>query len=157
MSKELFEQQRQIEESNKPKYSINGIINYLRDLTESVEDGNDDPIVVLAKIGNVEKVMKECKDAVYLHALTEAEKYPEKTFTHKGVKVEKRAGRKVWNFKEIEEWQSIEKSRKEKENLYKAAYDAYTKGVEMVDEDGVKIPIPAVTNTKDVLVLKYAD
>lgn len=158
MSKELFEDQRQFEASDKPKYSIEGIINYLSDLVESVENGNSDSIVTLAKINNAEKVLKDCKNAVYACAREEAENYPEKTFIHKGVKFERRAGRKVYNFKEIPEWVRLNNSVKDKEKLYKSAYDAYQKGSRMVDEEtGEEIPIPSVYNTEDTLVLKYAD
>lgn len=155
MSKELFEQQREFEASNKPQYSIEGIINYLADLVESVENGNSDSIVTLAKLNNVEKVLKECKAAVYACAREEAENYPEKTFNYKGVKVEKRTGRKVYNFKHIPEWVEATKAVKDKESRYKAAYDAYQKGVTMSDENGEVVPVPEVNYTDDVLVLKY--
>jgi hypothetical protein len=91
---------------------------------------------------------------VYEIALKEAEKYSEKTFEHKGVKVEKRNGSKLWNFKGIQEWNELNEQRKSKEELYKSAYDNYSKGVQMVDENGEQIPIPVVTYGKDVLVLK---
>ncbi|TNE74969.1 hypothetical protein EP331_00320 [bacterium] len=158
MSKELFEDQRQFEASNKPQYTLEGMLHYLRDLTESVENGNSDSIVTLAKITNLEKALKDCKDQVYLTALEEAEKYPEKTFEHKGVKVEKRAGRKVYDFKNIQEWNNLNQNVKLFESKSKAAYDAYQKGLKMYDEEtGEEIPIPSVYNTKDVLVLRYAD
>ena len=39
--------------------------------------------------------------------------------------------------------------------MYKAAYDSWQRGAKMFDEEtGEEIPIPAVTNTRDVLVIK---
>lgn len=166
MSKELFEQQREFEAGNKPQYynfkegvtpqySIEGIINYLADLVESVENGNSDSIVTLAKLNNAEKVLKECKAAVYAYAREEAENYPQKIFKHKGVDVEKRRGRKVYSFKHIPEWLEATQAVKDKESRYKAAYDAYQKGITMSDENGEVVPVPEVNYTDDVLVLKY--
>lgn len=157
-SKEMFEEQRQFEESKNPQYTIEGILHYVRDLTESVENGNSDPIVTLAKINEVEKLIKQSKDIVYESALIEAENYSEKTFIHKGIKVERRSGRNVYDFKSIPEWVGLNESVKNKEKIYKSAYDAYQKGTKMFDEDtGEEIPVPVVKFTKDTLVIKYAD
>ena len=155
MSKELFENQKQLEEIQSPQYSLKNISLYFNKLAESVENGDSDSMITLSRLSAVEKAIKECKDKVYQTALTDAEKYPEKSFTYEGLTVEKRNGRKIYNFKEIEEWNDIKSQLTKKEIMYKAAFDAWQKGLKVFDEEtGEEIPIPIVTTTRDVLVIK---
>lgn len=158
MSKELFQEQRQYEamQENRPAFTtLEKVMDYLIGVEENVDSGTVDPIVSLAIINKIEKAVKDVKASVYDSALIEAQNYPEKTFEHKGVWVERRNGRKVYDFKGIQEWNDLNDKRKEKEAIYKSAFDAYQKGKTMVDDEtGEQIPIPAVSNNKDVLVIK---
>jgi hypothetical protein len=153
MSKDLFMELRQEDLSN-PKTKISDVNDFIFNVANDVKEGISDPIVALKTLSDLSKGIEEYKKEVYEIALKEAEKYSEKTFEHKGVKVEKRNGSKLWNFKGIQEWNELNEQRKSKEELYKSAYDNYSKGVQMVDENGEQIPIPVVTYGKDVLVLK---
>lgn len=158
MSKELFAEQMEYEvmqgNTSQPT-TVNDIMDYLVNVEEVVQNGTLDPIVSLSIINMIEKAVKDVKATVYDAALIEAQNYAEKTFEHNGIKVERRNGRKVYDFKGIEEWNAMNEQRKIKEATYKAAYESYQRGNIMVDEEtGERIPIPVVTNTKDVLVIK---
>jgi hypothetical protein len=153
MSKDLFAELRQ-EDLSTHAIKLKDVNDFIFNLANDVKDGFIDPIVALKTLSDLSKGIDEYKKEVYEIALKEAEKYSEKTFEHQGVKVEKRNGSRLWNFKGIQEWNDLNESRKSKEELYKSAFDNYAKGVQMVDENGEQVPIPVVTYGKDVLVLK---
>jgi len=128
---------------------------YLSKLCEGVDEGEVDAIVTLSKISKLEKLVKEAKAQVYEQALQVAEEYPEKTFEYKGLVIEKRSGRKVYDFKQIPTWNDLNTRLKDFEKKCKGAYDAWLKGTFLVDEEtGEQVPLPGVKNTKDVLVIK---
>ncbi len=139
-SKEQFEQER--------------LLSYLDSVAESSDDGHGDPLYDLYVLGQIEKKVKETKSVVKAAAMQEAENH-EKTFEHRGLKFEKRNGRKVWNFKGIQEYDLADAAKKEVEAKYKSAYSSYQKGITPVDpETGEQLDIPEVHNADDVLVIK---
>jgi hypothetical protein len=153
MSKDLFMELRQ-EDLSTPQTKLKDVNDFIFNLANDVKEGNSDAILALKTLSDLSKGIEVYKAEIYDIALKEAENYDEKSFVHKGVKVEKRAGSRLWNFKNIQEWNELNERRKEKEDLYKSAFDNYAKGVQMVDENGEQIPIPVVTYGRDVLVLK---
>ena len=156
MSKDLHLEMMEAENAPE-RINYSQIELYLAKLCEGVDEGDIDAIVTLSKISKLEKLLKEVKAQVYEQALQVADEYPEKTFSHSGLIIEKRAGRKVYDFKQIPTWNDLNTSLKDFEKKCKGAYDAWSKGTVLVDEEtGEQIPLPGVKNTKDVLVIKDA-
>jgi len=154
MSKELFEDQKVWEQSNIDN-PIDNAVNIIQLLANAVTDGTKDAIVALRSLSNIEKACKDAKEIVSELAMEESEKYPLKTFEHKGVKIERRSGRAMYNYKGIQEWSDLTAKVKNKESLYKSAFESWQKGARLFDEEtGEEVPMPVVTHTKDVLIIK---
>ncbi|MBE99349.1 MAG: hypothetical protein CMP77_05140 [Flavobacterium sp.] len=96
----------------------------------------------------------------------EASKYPN---GYRGYDIKVMPGRKTFDFKSIPEIQEIDKSKKEAETKYKAAYEGLQKGIVQtskldysdenselgwVDENGEVLPFPDVNFGKAFLTVK---
>jgi len=137
---------------------MNSIIDQIIQIKVSVDDGRKDSIVAQYELNQIEKVLKAAKDEVKELALIEADNYSEKTFEHKGFIIERRAGRKIYDFNNIASYQIKKKELKDIEAKAKAAYDSYSKGGIFIDEEtGEQIEPPVVKYTSDVLVIKKSD
>jgi len=94
----------------------------LHEINEQVLNGEKDALeayIELKKIADTATaIMKEIKP----DALTEADKYDGKTFQAFGAQIEKRNGGGVWSFKHLQDWNEINKKKKEVEDLHKTAY-----------------------------------
>ena len=128
------------------------MINYLK-LVEDTEEGNEDPFKAMAILKELESDIKKSIKQIQPIVVEEAAKY-DKTFEHKGLKIEQRVGRRVWNFKGVEEWVNYDNFKKQCEDRLKAAYSAHEKGMNMADEEGEIIPLPECTFAADVVVIK---
>lgn len=132
------------------------MINYIQ-LVENTEDGKEDPFKALAILNELSDEIKQCIEQIKPIAFQEAEKY-DKSFVHHNLKIERRDGRKTWNFKKIEEWSKAEEQRKKVEGKYKAAFEMYQRGATPIDEStGEVLQLPEVTYSKDVLIVKTID
>jgi len=125
----------------------------VKELTQNVIDGTEDPLMALSILKGLQNEIKSCIAEVEPSAIAEAEKY-EKTFEHKGLKIELRQGRKVWNFKNLPEWQKAEKAKIDCEEQYKAAYSNFEKGLSAVKQDGEVLELPEVTYGKPSIIIK---
>lgn len=124
------------------------------DLMNKIIDGDAKALNHYAEVKEYFEDIKNLFDAVKEIAEEEAESY-EKNFSINGNDFEKRNGRKVWNFKNISEWQIAKDNLKEIEDKYKIAFSAYQKGKSIIDDGtGEVLPVPDVTYTKDYFVFK---
>jgi len=122
-------------------------------ITQDAQEGNTDALQAYAYLKQVEKAFKDCLSAVQELAQEDADKHP-KSFEHAGFKFEKRAGGKVWNFKNIPAWADAKADLTDIEAQAKLAFAAYEKGQNMVSEDGEIHDLPEVTYKKDSLIIK---
>ena len=136
------------------RIKLKDVNDFIFNLANDVKEGKADAIVTMKTLSDLAKGIEGYKKEVYEKALKLSQDYSHKTFEHKGVKVEKRNGSKLWNFKQIKEWSDLNDNIKLKEAGYKSAYENYERGVSLVDDNGEQVPIPVVTYGKDVLVLK---
>ena len=128
-------------------------MNY-KELTQNVIDGEESPFKALSILKQIENDVKECIKEINPIAIEESEKY-DKTFELHGLKIERVSGRKVWNFKNIEEWKKHDEAKKDCEEKYKAVYHSYEKNVLSAEkETGEEVQLPEVTYTSDYLKIK---
>lgn len=125
------------------------------ELVQQVLDGYASPLEALAMLKeekeHVDKCIKEIEDI----ALEEAQRMDGKSFQYKEWKFEIRSGRKVFDFKNIKEWNEAKQSLSEIEQKAKKAWEMKTQSkINAVTDDGEVIELPKVTFTKDVIVIK---
>lgn len=122
-------------------------------LVQEVIDGNFSPY-------EAEYIIKEQMYDLSVHleiVHTEAQNqsiYEDKNFEKDGFKMEKRNGRKVWNFKGCESYKIAKDNLTEIENNLKANFNQWEKGNTVTNEDGVIMEVPKVTYTEEVLIIK---
>ena len=122
-------------------------------LVQEVIDGNFSPY-------EAEYIIKEQMNALKVHlevVHTESQNqsiYEDKNFEKDGFKMEKRNGRKVWNFEDCESYKIANDNLTEIKSDLKANYGMWEKGKTVTDEDGVIMEVPKVTYTKEVLIIK---
>ena len=125
----------------------------LSQLTQDVSDEKTNPYEALFNLKELQRKLKNSIEVIEGIAF-ETATYEDKTFENNGFRIEKRNGRKVWNFKNVEEWTVYDKNKKDCEDRLKAAYSASEKGLNLGDENGEIIPLPKVSFTKDSLIIK---
>jgi hypothetical protein len=122
-------------------------------LTKEALDGEISSYMASYLIKEQLKIVKEHLEIVNTHAINESI-YEEKTFKKDGFNMEKRNGRKVWNFKGCESYKIAKDKLAEIKNDLKDNYKQWEKGNTVTNEDGEILEIPEVTYTKDVLIIK---
>jgi len=125
----------------------------LQQLIEEVDADKKNPYEALFEVKDLQKELKKTVDIIEGIAFEKCQ-YEDKTFKNSGYQIEKRSGRKVWDFKRVKSWIEADNTRKEVEDKLKAAYSANEKGLNMADENGEVVPLPQVTFTKDSLIIK---
>lgn len=125
----------------------------LTQLYNSVYTGDVDPLQAYAELKKHIADANECLKSFEDYALEEATKY-DKSFTAYGFKFERRNGSKRYSFNHIPQWKAISNELKSFEDKCKQALNTYEKGMQVADENGEEIPLPKVTYTKDVLIIK---
>ena len=130
----------------------------LSQLVQDVIDGNESGLVALAVLKEEKALIDKYIKEVEPTALEEAESYGEKKFTHKDLEVERREGRRMFNFKVIPEWNSAKADLTAIEEKAKIAYSNYEKGAVMADKgSGEVIALPEVTYSKESLIIKRVE
>lgn len=124
-----------------------------KELTQNAIDGIENPFIALSQLKKLKSDIDEAIKNVEPIAIQEAEK-EDKNFEYKGLKIELRQGRKVWNFKKLDEWSTYNKELKDCEERYKAAYSNFEKGLISANKDGEVLELPEVTYTKSSLIIK---
>ena len=126
----------------------------LADLIQKVDDGKISPLIAYAQVKIMENIYTDAKKQITDQALDEAEKYPGKVFSEGEFIFEKRNGSARYSYKNIPQWQEINKMLKECEATHKAAFLAKQKNILVADENGEEFTDPVLTYTKDMLILK---
>ena len=122
-------------------------------LMEKALDGEISSYMASYLIKEQLKIVKEHLEIVNTHAINESI-YEDKTFEKDGFSMEKRNGRKVWNFKGCESYKIAKDNLTKIENDLKSNYIQYEKGNQVISSDGEVLEFPEVTYTKDVLIIK---
>ncbi|MCP4052621.1 MAG: hypothetical protein GY739_06085 [Mesoflavibacter sp.] len=75
---------------------------------------------------------------------------------YKGHKFEVREGRRTWNFKGIEEWQTCNKAKLLCEKKYKAMFEAKTSGAvhANISKEGEELQLPEINYGKPSVIIK---
>lgn len=118
-------------------------------LVQDALDGNESALKAYAILKDQVKTLTEYVKEVEPAALEEASKWDEKTFKIQGFKFTKKAGGKMWNFKELPEWQKAKEALTDIEEKAKLAHANYNKGLMSVTLDGDVKDLPIVTYRKD--------
>lgn len=139
MSKDLFYQMREDEVSS---------------LLDKVENGDERALRVYANLKRCKDLFDEASKQIEPLALNEASEYAEKQFTEAGISFEKRNGSRRFSFTHIPQVKELKSQLKDIEEKSKQAFIAKEKGMLTADENGEEIPLPKVTYTKDVLIVK---
>ncbi len=122
-------------------------------LVQEVMDGKFSPFEALHFLKELQKTIKTQIEIVEVEAFNQSQ-YEDKTFEKDGFKIEKRNGRKVWNFKGCESYKIAKDNLAEVEADLKANFGLFERGKSAIDEDGVVGEVPHVTFTKDSLIIK---
>lgn len=122
-------------------------------LIEDVNNEIESPYKALYQVKQLEKEIKEAKEILEGIAF-EFSKYEDKNFISGDFKIEKRSGRKIWNFNNCLSYNKVKNKLKEVEEVLKSSYYASEKGLDMINKDAELIEIPKVTFTKDSLIIK---
>ena len=124
--------------------TINNLISTVSRMCEDVENGEESPLEALANLKELESNMKDAIKFVMEYAVDEATKY-EKTFNHKDHQFTLVNGRRTFSFKNIQEWDAINKQKKSCEDKYKQLWMSAQNGVTCITDDGEVIELPKVT------------
>ncbi len=118
-------------------------------LVQDALDGNESALKAYAILKSEHAKFTEYIKEVEPAAFSEAANWDEKTFKLEGFKFTKKAGGKMWNFKELPEWQKAKAAITDIEEKAKLAYANYDKGLMSVTLDGDVKELPIVTYRKD--------
>lgn len=122
----------------------------LEQMVQDVHDGNENPLKAYGILKGLEEKIKKYLDEVKEPALTEADKHG-KNFTEAGFIFERRAGRKIYSFKGIDEHEVAKNHLKSVEDKYKKLLD----DGQTIDEDtGEVLVLPTITYGSDMLIVK---
>lgn len=129
----------------------------MQDIINIVDKAKSGDVNALKAYGDLKKIQFIINVAVKQVepiAFEEADKYDEKQFDYAGFHFEKRNGSKRFSYKNIPEWQTYDKAKKDCEARYKQAFLSSQKGLLPVTTDGEELILPEVTYTKDSLIVK---
>ena len=129
------------------------MINYTQ-LVQDVQDGNEDPLKAYVELMKLQKSIEEAIKYIKDEAINAASNYGKEKFEKYGYEIKYNQGRKIWDFKNIRQWNEYKQKLAEVEEFGKLAYSAYEKGGQFVDPDtGEIIPVPIVTHSNDYITV----
>jgi hypothetical protein len=125
----------------------------IQTLVSAVENGELEGLIPYAVFDKMEKLLKEAKGKIEVHAQEEALKHPTKTFTFSGVDYTVKSGYAQMDY----ESDVVYVDLKAKLDARKKMLDLVAKtGQEMYGEDGFQVPKVAIKGyTKDSLIVKF--
>lgn len=123
------------------------------EIIENIKNGSQEALPNLKLLKDFKKEFDTMVKDIELIALEEANDY-DKSFELHGFKFEKRNGRATYNYKDIEEWNKVKEQLTDIEMKYKGIYSQYQRGITPIDENGEVLPMPKVSYSKDVLIVK---
>ena len=122
-------------------------------ITQQVIDGEFSPFEASYLIKEQINALKTHLEIVNTEAKNQSI-YEDKTFKKDGFKMEKRNGRKIWDFEECKSYKIAKYNLTEIENDLKANFSMFEKGKSVIDEHGEIMEVPMVKFTDEVLIIK---
>jgi hypothetical protein len=119
-----------------------------------MQDGEMNPLEAYANAKRISDEEQQYMEEMQLQAIEEAKKFEDKQFEFSGFRFEKRNGTRRFDFKNIAEWKLAKEKISSIESRYKIAWEASTKSIQGVTEDGEVLELPQVTYSKDVIIVK---
>lgn len=126
----------------------------LSNTVQEVLDGNFDPLEAYVELDQLKKYIEKCIEEVKPVAITDAQKYPEKTFVNKGYEISYNEGRRSYDFSKIQRWKEQQIKLKAIEDMAKQAAEMYGKSTNLVDENGEVIQPCIVKHSSPFLTIK---
>lgn len=131
--------------------TIKTIMNQLSEMTQSINNGETDPMEGYANFDILLKHVKKCSDEIKEGAMTEMDKHG-KNATLYGFKFEKRNGGKTYDFKHLKQWNFLKNEMKNYEQQrinYLENTDGFSEETGEIFED-----LPKVKYRSDSLIVK---
>jgi len=122
-------------------------------ITQQVIDGKLSPFEASYLIKEQINILKTHLEIVNREAQNKSV-YENKNFSKDGFKMEKRNGRKLWDFKDCKSYKIAKHNLTEIENDLKANFSMFEKGKSVIDENGEIMEVPLVKYCDDVLIIK---
>jgi len=109
----------------------------LIELTNKAKEGLESPLRAYIELKKAIDQLSELQESIKREAITEANLQDENNFEFHGAKIRyvESAGSR-WDFSMIQEWKDIESQKKAIEEKHKAAYHAWKRGSQYIDENG---------------------
>lgn len=132
------------------KARADSIIGIMGDVIISTEEGNTQPLSAYLFLKQIEEILDKFKDQIKKDAISEAEKWGEKSFSLNGAKITVRSDPATWKYDNCEFVLKAQEDLKKKQEMAKNAWIAFEKGTNLVTDDGEIIPhaikVPGGTN-----------
>ena len=129
-------------------------LEWVNELNSSIYDGAIDPLLAYTMLHRlksaVDLTMKSCQD----QAVSEAEKYNEKTFKFNGYEITRKAAAGRWDFKHIPQWNQKKAELESVEESHKMAFKLAEKGDVYVNSDGEAVEPAHYSVGKETISLK---
>jgi len=129
-------------------------MNYFEKLIEQVNEGMESPLKAYIELkGEIDK-LTALQNHIKMAAIQEAANEPE-PFERFGAKITyvSSAGSR-WDFSNIHEWIELESQKKQLEEKHKAAYQAWKRGSQYIDENGEVIAPAAYKEGNPTIQIK---
>jgi hypothetical protein len=132
-------------------------MDYFEQLIEQAKEGFESPLKSFIELKKEIDRLTKLQDSIKMDAIRESANEPE-PFERFGAKITyvSSAGSR-WDFSNIHEWEELKKQREDLEAKHKAAYHAWKRGDQYVDENGEVIPPAAYkegSSTVQIRILK---
>lgn len=109
----------------------------LIELTEKAKEGLESPLLAYIELKKAIDQLSELQESIKKEAISEANKQDENQFEMFGAKIRyvESAGSR-WDFSGISDWNELKDQIKNVEEKHKAAYNAWKRGSQYIDENG---------------------
>ena len=132
----------------------------IKEVIEDYEKGKRSVLDTLLLLENAKEKLNKAMDTIKKFKEDNLEKISSEASEHKegykGYKIEYRSGGKIYDFKNIPEWQNAEKKKKEIESKYRSMFEAKQKGLSFanISDDGEEMIMPKISYRKSSIVIK---
>ena len=123
---------------------LSDIIAYCEDTVRGVQEGGETALDGLAEMRAVIGAAQDALKVIDPLAITEAERYHEKTFTYHGLTFTRTDGRRAFKFDHLKEWADASKALKAIEERAKNAALQGEKGLLVATVDDGEVFEPAI-------------
>jgi uncharacterized protein Yka (UPF0111/DUF47 family) len=125
-----------------------------QELTQKAIEGYESPLMVYIELKKAIDLLSKLQESIKMSAIQEAanEVEPFERFGAKVTYVSSAGSR--WDFSQIQEWNELKQQREDIESKHKAAYYAWKKGSQYIDENGEVIPPAAYKEGNPTIQIK---